>query len=83
MNETTNMRPVVKAIDPHISNMVAFQSSELSIIPYAINQPTDPQLQDGNFCSVFIFGVNKYLKDDVKTLLAHFTGLQLLLGNRN
>ena len=44
MNETTNMRPVVKAIDPHISNMVAFQSSELSIIPYAINQPTDPQL---------------------------------------
>ena len=51
-----------------INNKIASQDLEPSVIPYIINQPADSQLQSGNFCPIFIFGINKYLKDNVKNI---------------
>lgn len=39
------------------------------MIPYSINQPADPQLWDGSFCPISIFGVNKYLEEDTKNIV--------------
>jgi len=45
------------------------QGMEPSVISYSINQPMDPQLWDGNFCSVSLFGTNEYLKGDLKNIV--------------
>jgi len=39
-----------------------------SVIPCAINQPTDPQLWDGNFCPISLFEINEYLKSNTKNI---------------
>ena len=41
---------------------------EPATIPYSANQPVDPQLWDGNFCPVSIFGINEYLDGDAKNI---------------
>jgi len=41
---------------------------EPSVIPCAINQPADPQLWNGNFCSISLFGMNEYLEDNTKNI---------------
>ena len=45
------------------------QDIELSMIPYAINQPADPQLWDGSFCSISIFRMNEYLEGNTKNII--------------
>jgi len=45
-----------------------FQGMEPSVIPYAINQPVDPQLWDSNFCPISLFEMNEYLEDNTKNI---------------
>ena len=37
------------------------QSLEPSVVSYVVNQPADPQLWDGSFCPISLFGMNEYL----------------------
>ena len=49
--------------------MFISQDIELFMILYIINQLTDPQLWDGSFCLISIFGMNKYLEDNTKNII--------------
>ena len=57
IKDTTNIAPVVKPMHiPHtteINDACTSQGLEPLVIPYTINQPTDPQLWDSNFCSIY------------------------------
>jgi len=46
------------------------QSSHLeySVIPYTENQPADPDLWDGVFSPISLFGVEKFLSSDVQNI---------------
>ena len=46
-----------------------FQDIELYFILYKVNQPVDLQLQNGSFCSIPSFRMNKYLEGDVKNII--------------
>ena len=50
------------------NDMNTTHSLEPTVILYTINQPIDPQLQDSNFYSISIFGINEYLEGDTKNI---------------
>ena len=57
------------------------------VILYQANQPADPQLWDGNFFSISLFGVDEYLEGDAKNVMCSLLRMvafikQCLLGNR-
>jgi len=39
-----------------------------SIIPYDVNQPTDPSMWDGNIGSISLFGTNEFLTHDTANI---------------
>jgi len=41
---------------------------ELTVILYTVSQSADPQLWDGNFCPISIFGMNEYFEGNVKNI---------------
>jgi len=49
--------------------MCNFYELEPSVIPYLINQSINPQLQNGSFCPISIFEINKYLEGNAKNSL--------------
>jgi len=57
-NNSTNPAPIVEPT----------HNIEPTAILYTVNQPVDPQLWDGNFYSISIFGMNEYLKGDAKNI---------------
>ena len=72
-NNSTNLVPMFKPTHTfykvEINNMTTTHSLELTVIPYTVNQPTDPQLQYGNFYPISIFGMSEYLKDNTKNIM--------------
>ena len=46
------------------------QNLELFAILYEANQSTNSQLWDSSFCSIFLFGLNKYLEGDLKNIMS-------------
>jgi len=59
----------------------------LSVIPYQTNQPADPQLWDGNFLLISLFGMDEFLLDDAKNITYSLQRIatfikQRSLGNR-
>ena len=42
---------------------------ELLVILYQANQPADPQLLNSNFCSILLFGIDKYLAGNAKNII--------------
>ena len=71
-NNSTNPAPIVEPT--HVSHEVAPNNTSTThglqptAIPYAVNQPVDPQLWDSNFCPISIFGMNECLEDDAKNI---------------
>ena len=53
----------------NISVSIPTPNLESLTIPYQDNQPADLELQDGNFASISIFGVNTYIKGDVQNIM--------------
>jgi len=69
------------------NNMSFFQSLKPSIILYQANQLADLQLWDGNFCSISLFDIDKYLAGNAKNVIYFLLRMatfikQHLLGNR-
>ena len=60
--------PVYVSYKAKTNNMTHSQSLKSFIILYQNNQPADPQLWDGNFHTIFLFGVNKYLAGNAKNI---------------
>ena len=57
---------------PHtteINDACTSQGLKPLVIPYTINQPTDPQLWDSNFCSISFFKIDKYLEGNAKNIM--------------
>ena len=50
------------------NNQPISQRVKTSIISYIANQPADSLLWDGIFYSIFLFSLNKYLKEDAKNI---------------
>ena len=73
MKDTVSMEPTVKPTHVsciiEINNTSVPQGLEPSAIPYIANQPMDPQLWDGNFCPISLFGLDEYLKGDTKNIM--------------
>jgi len=56
---------------PHDQDMDIFSTGpnlESTVISYGDNQPTDPNLLDGLFSSLLIFGVKEFLSKDSKNI---------------
>lgn len=53
------------------------------MIPYSINQPADPQLWDGSFCPISIFGVNEYLEGDSKNIACSLYRIAAFIKQRS
>jgi len=51
-----------------INNICTSQGLEPLVISYTSNQPANTQLWDGSFCPISHFGMNEYLKGDVKNI---------------
>ena len=72
-NNSTNLVPIVEYT--HVfyetapNDMSITHGIEPTAILYTVNQPVDPQLWDSNFCSISIFGMNKYLEGDAKNIM--------------
>jgi len=70
--ETMNMKPAVKHVHiPYIlkTNNTFVLGLELLVILYQANQPADPQLLNSNFCSILLFGIDKYLAGNAKNII--------------
>jgi len=55
-------------IHPSTNNMEPNPYMEPSVIPYQANGPADPNLWDGNFAPISLFGIDKFLKDNAKNI---------------
>jgi len=69
------------------SNMLSSPSLEPSVILYQDNQPTNPQLWDGNFTPVSMSSVDEFLTSNIKNIVCSLlrTAIfikQQLLGNK-
>jgi len=72
MPDTTSKGPMVKS-------MYVFHAAEIDcknvlggleplVISYQVNQSADLQLWDGNFCTISLFGIDKYLESDARNI---------------
>ena len=71
-NKTNKAIEVKTVLEPHntiANNMCNFHELEPSVIPYLINQSMNPQLWNGSFCPISIFGINKYLEGNAKNIV--------------
>lgn len=76
---------------PHVNGInysVSPPDLEPSAIPYQANQPAGPQLWDGDFNSVSLFGTDKFLAGDAKNIACFLQRIatfikQRPLGNKN
>ena len=65
-SDTTSVGPAVEPTYVHVVEMNyenTSQGLDPWVIPYQANQSVDPQLWNGNFCPIFLFEVDEYLKD--------------------
>ena len=85
-NNYTNPAPIVEPT--HVSHEVAPNNTSTThglqptAIPYAVNQPVDPQLWDSNFCPISIFGMNECLEDDAKNITCSLLRIAAFIRQR-
>jgi len=72
MLDIASIKPAVESI--HIPHTVEINCENTSqglkplIISYQANQPVDLQLWDGNFCLIFLFGIENCLEGNTKNV---------------
>jgi len=65
-NKANPSTPVLH--DNSINNLASAPDLEPLITPYWENQPTDPQLWNGNFSLVSLFGTDEFLIGNAKNI---------------
>ena len=55
---------------------------EPSAIPWQANQPADPQLWDGNFSSISLFGTDEFLDSDAKNIACSLQRIATFIKQR-
>jgi len=79
--ETVPLEPVDDLVYvPHgidTNNTLSSPSLEPLVIPYQANQPADPQLWNGNFSPISLFGINKFLTSDAKNIVGNCSLLRI------
>ena len=66
----------------NVNNTLASSNLELLVMPYQANQPADPQLQDNNFASIFLFSINKFLAGDTKNIACSLQRMAVFIKQR-
>lgn len=79
----TESMPEPRNTDANNNSTCQPQGLEASVIPYSINQPADPQLWDGSFCPISIFGVNEYLEGDSKNIACSLYRIAAFIKQRS
>lgn len=77
---------------PHTPNKIApnntreldplSQPSPPDVIPYKANVPGDPNLWDGNFGVISLFGMNEFLRNDVNNMTTSLLHMATFLNQR-
>ena len=66
----------------NVNNTLASSNLELLVMPYQANQPADPQLQDDNFASIFLFSINKFLAGNTKNIACSLQRMAVFIKQR-
>ena len=54
-----------------------------TVIPYSTNVPADPNLWDGNFSAISLFGTNEFLQSDVRNMACSLQHMACFLKQRS
>jgi len=66
--EVNNQTHLEFTAHPSTNDIEPNPCMEPSVIPYQANGPADPNLWDGNFAPISLFGIDKFLKDNAKNI---------------